>query len=69
MSKLITLLTLTPFISLLGMIAEPVGTMVSSYREKAAARRRRADGRRELERLGPSLRADIGLPAHDETRQ
>lgn len=66
MSKVIALLTLSPFVSLLGIIVEPVGKMVEGYRAKADARRRRTEGLRELERLGPSLRADIGLPPHEE---
>jgi len=69
MSKVIALLTLSPFVSLLGIIAEPVGRMVEGVRAKADARRRRVEGFRELERLGPSLRADIGLSPHEGERR
>jgi len=68
MSKLIALLTLTPFVSLLGIIAEPVRKTMEESRAKAAARRQRTAGIRELERLGPSLRDDIGLAPRDERR-
>lgn len=69
MSKVIALLTLTPFVALLGIFAEPVGRMVERYRAKTDARRRRVEGVRELERLGPSLRADIGLSPHEGERR